>query len=241
MPTYFQHLFARLNQYIYLKDWSYMRILIVEDDPRIGFAIFEDLKEQGYAVDWAKEGLEALSLLENYPFDLCILDIMIPGPDGFEITKTIRAQEQLLPILMLTARDAIDDRVKGLESGADDYLVKPFHLNEFRARIRALLRRSRGKASNQITVGRLKLELEQKRIFFADTEVKLSLTEYALLEFLILHSEGTFSRNDLLEHVWPADASIDPRSVDTYIRYLRRKLSDDVIETRRGLGYRLIG
>lgn len=218
-----------------------MRVLVVEDDPGIGDLVSEDLRDQGYAVDWARDGDEALSLLGSFPYDLVVLDIMVPGKSGFDITAALRGAHNTVPILMLTARDSLGDRVKGLETGADDYLVKPFHLRELRARLLALLRRAHGEASNRVTVGRCELELSQRRAWFAGSELHLSGTEYALLSFLALHPEGYFTRERLLEHAWSGDASIDPRTVDTHIRYLRRKLNDDAIETRRGSGYRLRG
>ena len=218
-----------------------MRLLVVEDDPGIGELVSDDLHEQGYAVDWAKDGDEALSLLASFPYDLVVLDIMLPGKDGFAVTRELRTLKRNVPIVMLTARDAVEDRVKGLELGADDYLVKPFHLVELRARVLALLRRARGEASNRVNVGRCELDLSQKRVWFAGEELRLSATEYTLLEFLALHPEGYFTREELLEHAWSGESSIDPRTVDTYIRYLRRKLADEAVETRRGFGYRLLG
>lgn len=218
-----------------------MRILVVEDDAGVGKLVTEDLSDQGYAVDWAQDGDQALSLLASFPYDLLVLDVMLPGSDGFTVTRELRALKKPLPILMLTALDGLEDRVKGLQLGADDYLVKPFHLAELRARVLALLRRAQGDGSNRMTVGRCVLERAQRRAWFGAEELRLSGTEYALLEFLASHHEGYFTRDELLEHAWPGEASIDPRTVDTYIRYLRRKLSDDAIETRRGLGYRLLG
>lgn len=218
-----------------------MRVLVVEDDPGIGELLREDLSEQGYAVDWVTGGDEALGLLSSFPYDLVVLDVMLPGHDGFAVTERLRQGGNKVPVLMLTARDALDDRVKGLELGADDYLVKPFHLSELRARVRALLRRAHQEGSNQIKIGRLALNLEHRRAWFAGQEVGLSGREHALLEFLALHAEGYYPRERLLEHVWPGEASIDPRTVDTYIRYLRRKLGDDAIQTVRGLGYRFLG
>ena len=218
-----------------------MRILVVEDDRGIGELVCDDLSEQGYATDWARDGDEALSLLASFPYDLVVLDLTLPGHDGFEIVGDLRRRGNKVPVLMLTARDGVEDRVKGLELGADDYLVKPFHLTEVRARVRALLRRSQGEASNQITVGRLALDVAQKRAWFAGDEVHLSGREYTVLEFLALNAGAHFSRDALLEHVWPGDSSIDPRTVDTYIRYLRRKLGDDAILTVRNLGYRFRG
>lgn len=218
-----------------------MRLLIVEDDLGIGELVTEDLSDQGYAVDWAQDGDEALSLLHSFPYDLLVLDIMLPGSDGFAVTEELRGKGLRLPVLMLTARDAVADRIKGLDAGADDYLVKPFDLAELRARVGALLRRSQGQASNSVNIGRLALELANKRVFFDGREIALTGTEYALLAFLALHAEGYYSRDDLVEHAWPGDASIDPRTVDSYIRYLRRKLADNAILTRRGLGYRFVG
>ncbi len=218
-----------------------MRVLVVEDDRGVGELLCDDLREQGYALDWARDGDEALALLASFPYDLVVLDLFLPGHDGFEIVEILRGSGKKVPVLMLTARDEVEDRVRGLELGADDYLVKPFHLTEVRARVRALLRRSRGEASNQMTVGRLALDVAQKRVWFNGDEVRLSGREYTVLEFLALNAGGYYTRDALLEHVWPGDSSIDPRTVDTYIRYLRRKLGDDAIETVRNLGYRFSG
>jgi DNA-binding response OmpR family regulator len=218
-----------------------MRVLVVEDDLGIGELLSDELSREGHAVDWAKDGNEALSLLSSFPYDLLVLDIMLPGVDGFTIANTLRSRKQKVPILMLTARDSVDDRVKGLELGADDYLVKPFHIKELRARVRALLRRSRGEASNDVEVGRLKLELATKRVWWQEVEIELSGREYALLEFLTFHANGFYTRESLLEHVWSGETSVDPRTVDTYILYLRRKLSSDAIETVRNLGYTFRG
>lgn len=218
-----------------------MRVLIVEDDKGIGELLRDDLSEQGYALDWAQDGDEALELLASFPYDLVVLDLMLPSRDGFEIVGHLREQGKRVPVLMLTARDGVDDRVKGLELGADDYVTKPFHLTELRARVRALLRRSQGEASNKITVARLALDVAQKRAWFAGEEIRLSGREFSVLEFLAFNAGGYYTRDALLEHVWPGDTSVDPRTVDTYIRYLRRKLGDDAIETVRNLGYRFRG
>ncbi|MCA9836110.1 MAG: response regulator transcription factor [Trueperaceae bacterium] len=218
-----------------------MRILVVEDDLAIAELVKEDLEAQGFAVDWAQDGDEAYSLSRSFPYDLLVLDIMLPGQNGFELTKKLRTEKAKVPVLMLTARDGIEDRVKGLELGADDYLVKPFHLTELRARVMALLRRSKGEADNSIQVGRLKLDISRRQVVWQGESISLSGREYALLEFFALHADGFYPREKLLEHVWPGEASIDPRTVDTYIRYLRRKLGDDAIETVRNIGYRFRG
>jgi len=217
-----------------------LRLLLVEDDPRVGELVKDALESEGYAVDWAESAEEGLSLIEVFPYDLVVLDVMLPAKDGFTFVAELR-KEHATPVLMLTARDALDDRVRGLEGGADDYLTKPFHLKELRARIRALLRRASGEASNLVRKGRLKLDLEAKRAWFNGREVRLSGREYALLEFLALHAGGHYSREVLLEKVWGGEEGVDPRTVDTYIRRLRVKLAEDAIVTERGLGYRLVG
>lgn len=218
-----------------------MRLLIVEDDIGIGELIKDDLEDQGYATDWAQDGEEAYSLSQSFPYDMIVLDIMLPGLNGFEFIQKLRNEKSKVPVLMLTARDGVEDRVKGLQLGADDYLVKPFHLTELRARIHALVRRSKGEANNHIEVGRLKIDIAQRTVIWQGEAIALSGREYALLEFFALHANGFYKREELMEHVWSGEASIDPRTVDTYIRYLRRKLGDDAIETVRGLGYRFSG
>lgn len=220
---------------------SVMRSLVVEDDPEINALVAETLEGIGHAVDRCHRGDDALGLLEHFPYDLILLDLMLPACDGLDLLRTLRARGLCTPVLVLTARDALRDRVDGLEQGADDYLVKPFHLPELRARVRALVRRSNGSAGNRVTVGRLTIDLERRRVAWDGRDVRLAGREYALLEFLVLHPDGYYPRETLLEHAWPADASIDPRTVDTYIRYLRRKLDDTAIDTARGLGYRFTG
>lgn len=218
-----------------------MRLLVVEDDPRVSALLTDTLVDEGYAVDSVTDGLQALGLLEGFPYDLVLLDVMLPHCDGFEVVTRLRSGDRDVPVLMLTARDGLDDRVRGLESGADDYLVKPFHLRELRARVRALLRRANGSSDNRIEVGSLVLDLEGKRVFWQGCEVNLSGLEFALLEFLVLHHDRFYSREALLEHVWSGERSVDARTVDTYIHYLRRKLDAQAIETVRGLGYRFKG
>lgn len=218
-----------------------MRLLLVEDDPEVGALIKETLEAESYALDWATDGLEATSFTQLYPYDLLILDGMLPGLDGFEVLRILRSSKNRVPVLMLTARDGLEDRVKGLELGADDYLTKPFALAELRARVRALLRRSAGAADNLLEVGRLKLDLSGRLAWWNGEPLALSGREYGLLEFLALHAGGYYPRETLMEHVWPGDSSVGARVVDTYIRYLRRKLGDEAIETVKGLGYTFRG
>jgi two-component system OmpR family response regulator/two-component system response regulator QseB len=218
-----------------------MRLLLVEDDLEVGSLVKEALEAESYALDWAKDGREALSFAQMYPYDLIVLDVMLPYADGFSIVAKLRSTKNRTPILMLTARDALEDRVKGLELGADDYVLKPFALAELRARVRALLRRSSGEAGNEVEVGRLRLDLSGRQVWWKNQAINLTGREYALLEFLALHTGGYYPRETLMEHVWPGDSSVGARVVDPYIRYLRRKLGDDAIETVKGLGYTFRG
>lgn len=218
-----------------------MRLLLVEDEPSVRDLLRESLEEAGWAVDEAEGVREALGLLEAFPYDLLVLDLALPDGDGLEILRQARAEGMSLPVLILTARDTLEARVLGLEQGADDYLVKPFYPREAVARARALLRRSRGLGQNRLLRGRLELDLEGRRAFWQGEEVRLSAREYALLEALVLRGEGYSSREYLLEKVWNGEASVDPRTVDTYVKYLRRKLASEAIETTRGLGYRFLG
>lgn len=218
-----------------------MRILLVEDDIAISEMLSDYLITKGFAVDLAEDGAEAYSILEMFPFDLVILDIMLPIMNGYELIKKLREDKNNVPVLMLTARDSIEDRIEGLDLGADDYLIKPFHMSELHARLLALLRRSKGKANNQIVVGRLNMNISKQTVKWQNEDISLSAREYSLLEYFALNAGKYYTRDDLLEHVWAGEDSINPRTVDTYILYLRRKLGNDAIKTFRGLGYRFSG
>ncbi|GAB5602277.1 quorum sensing response regulator transcription factor QseB [Thermus sp. FJN-A] len=217
-----------------------MRLLLVEDDPQVGELVKETLEAEGYAVDWAASAEEGLGLLEAFPYDLAILDVMLPGMDGFTLLRRMRPKWRL-PVLMLTARGEVEDRVEGLEGGADDYLVKPFHLKELRARVRALLRRAHGEATNLVVRGRLVLDLEGRRAYWMGKEARLSGREFALLAFLALNAGGHYPREVLLEKVWAGEEGVDPKAVDVYVYRLRKKLAEDAIRTERGLGYTFVG
>lgn len=218
-----------------------MRILVLEDDAQLAELVRETLEDEGWVVDTTGFLEEAAALFEAFPYDLIVLDLSLPDGEGMELLRALRRRGVRVPVLILTARDAPERRVEGLEAGADDYVVKPFHLRELVARIRAILRRSSGEASNRVRVGRLELDLELKRAWWQGRPLHLSGREYALLSFLATHSEGYYSRDLLLEKCWPGEGNVDPRTVDTYIRYLRRKLDEDAIETVRNLGYRFRG
>ena len=218
-----------------------MRLLLVEDDSRIVRFVARGLQEQSYAVDVAANGDDALYHVEINDYDLVILDVMIPGKDGFAVCRAIRALGKRVPILMLTARDAVEDRITGLDSGADDYLTKPFEFGELLARLRALLRRPSELRPPQIVVGDLELDTTSQTAKRHNRAISLTAKEYALLEFLARNAGRVVGRSEIAEHVW--DESFDPFSnlIEVYVNRLRRKLGDDdrspLLQTRRGSGY----
>ena len=220
-----------------------MRILVVEDERRITAFIKRGLEEERYAVDVAYDGEEALDWAAVVDYDLIVLDVLLPKKDGIEVCRELRAQGNKVPILMLTARDAIEDRVQGLDSGADDYLVKPFAFQELLARIRALLRRSGEIKTTRLQVGDLLLDTLTHRATRGGQVIELTAREYALLELLMRHPGQVLSRTQIAEHVWNYDFFTTSNVVDVYIGYLRRKLDkpdrESLIETLRGHGYRL--
>jgi two-component system copper resistance phosphate regulon response regulator CusR len=220
-----------------------MRLLLVEDDPRIVRFVARGLQEHSYAVDVATNGVDALYQIEVNDYDLVILDVMIPGKNGFEVCRSVRALGKRMPILMLTARDAVEDRIAGLDSGADDYLTKPFEFGELLARLRALLRRPNELLPPQIVVGNLKLDTASQTAVRGSRLISLTTKEYALLEFLARNAGRVVGRSEIAEHVW--DESFDPFSnlIEVYINRLRRKLDDQdvpLLQTRRGSGYILV-
>ena len=218
-----------------------MRILLVEDDPGVRRFVVKGLREQAYAVDTAANGEEALYHAEINEYDLIILDVMIPPPDGFEVCRKLRQSGKRVPILMLTARDAVEDRVTGLDRGADDYLTKPFEFRELLARLRALLRRSSELQPPRLVVGDLILDTAEQSASRSGHAISLTHKEYALLEYLVRNAGRVVNRSDIAEHVW--DESFDPFSnlIEVYINRLRRKIDPDgssaLLQTRRGAGY----
>jgi DNA-binding response OmpR family regulator len=221
-----------------------MHVLLVEDEHKIATYVKRGLEEQGYAVDLAFTGREALDWAEIVPFDLIILDILLPEMDGISVCRTLRKRGLRVPILMLTARDAVDDRVAGLDAGADDYLVKPFALKELLARLRALGRRAADVPKSPVLrVADLSLDTCTHRVKRGGKTVELTAKEYAVLECLMREPDRVFTRTTIADHVWNYDVYNESNVVDVYIRNLRRKIDDGfgskLIHTVRGVGYRL--
>ena len=220
-----------------------MRILIVEDEPAIGQAVSSALQRDGHAVDLVGDGRTALDWALGYPYDVAILDVILPGIDGFTLCTRLRTNGFAAPILMLTALDDVSDRVNGLDRGADDYLAKPFSMVELQARIRALGRRRVEDRAATIVVGDLRLDPATHGVDRAGTSIRLTHREYALLELLARHPGQIFTRDRLIESLWNADFSAESNIVEVYIRSLRRKVDEGrrngLIETVRGSGYRL--
>ena len=220
-----------------------MRILVVEDEKQLAGILRRGLREHGYAADEAHDGEDALSLVETSEYDLIVLDVMLPGLSGLEIARTLRARRIGTPILMLTARDTVDDRVAGLDSGADDYLIKPFAFRELLARIRALLRRDDLVKDPILRVADLEVDTVSREVRRGGQLVPLASKEYAVLEYLVRNPNRVLTRTQIAEHVWDYDFTAMSNVVDVYIRYLRRKLDDGceprLIRTVRGTGYQL--
>jgi two-component system, OmpR family, response regulator len=220
-----------------------MRLLVVEDQLRMARLLRRGLEEEGYSVELAHDGPEAIWAATEADFDAIVLDVMLPGCDGFEVCRRLREAGRWAPVLMLTARDAVPDRIAGLDSGADDYLVKPFSFGELSARLRALLRRGGSPRPAQLEIGPLRLDPARHWVSVAGSPVELTPREFGLLELLMRHPDEVLTRTRILEAVW--DFAWEGRSnvVDQYIGYLRRKLEErgapTLIETVRGIGYRL--
>jgi two-component system copper resistance phosphate regulon response regulator CusR len=222
-----------------------MRILLVEDEPSAARFIAKGLREATYAVDVAADGVAAAEQCLQYDYDAIVLDVMLPGRDGLAVCRELRASGSDVPVLMLTARDAVEARVQGLDSGADDYLTKPFDFRELLARLRALTRRERRPvAPERMEIGSLTIDIPGRRVFREGKEVSLTSREYALLEYLARHAGEVVGRADIAEHVWDEHYDAFSNVVDVYIQRLRRKLDDpdapSLIRTRRGQGYQLL-
>lgn len=220
-----------------------MRLLVVEDEKDLNDIIRKQLTADGYSVDVSFDGKDAIDILEYTEYDGVVLDIMLPGADGYQVLKSIRNKGKNTPVLFLTARDSIDDRVKGLDSGANDYLVKPFALKELSARVRAMTRALYGKTTNIIAVADLELDSESHKVIRSGREIKLSAKEFALLEYLMINKGKVLSREKIEDHIWNFDYEGGTNVVDVYIRYLRKKVDEGfdkkLIHTIRGRGYKI--
>ncbi len=216
-----------------------MRILVVEDDKDLNGQLAAALKEAGYAVDCAFDGEEGHFLGDTEPYDAIILDIGLPQMDGLSVLEQWRRDGRAVPVLLLTARDRWSDKVQGIDAGADDYVAKPFHVEEVLARIRALVRRAAGHASNELVCGPVRLDLRASRVTVDGNPVKLTSHEYKVLEYLMHHVDKVVSRTELTEHLYDQDFDRDSNTIEVFVGRLRKKIGIDFIETIRGLGYRI--
>ncbi len=216
-----------------------LRILVVEDDPDLNRQLATALSDAGYAVDKAVDGEEGHFLGDTEPYDAVILDLGLPKMDGISILEQWRRAERNFPVIILTARDRWSDKVAGMDAGADDYLAKPFHMEELLARVRAQLRRSAGHAKAELECGPVRLDTKSARVSCDGQAIKLTSHEYRLLAYLMHHSERVVSRTELVEHLYDQDFDRDSNTIEVFIGRLRRKIPADVIKTVRGLGYKL--
>ncbi|HET7626016.1 MAG TPA: response regulator transcription factor [Verrucomicrobiae bacterium] len=217
-----------------------MRLLVVEDEPDLLSSLARALREEGYAVDTAADGEEGIYKAQSSDYDAVILDVMLPKLDGWEILRKLRETKKT-PVLMLTARDQARDRVRGLDTGADDYVVKPFDLSELLARLRALIRRSAGQTRNIIEIGDVVINTASRGVFLSEKPVALTAREYALVEFLALHRGEVVTRTALYEHLFDEDDSTLSNLLDVHVSNIRKKLGAEFIVTRRGHGYVIEG
>jgi len=216
-----------------------MRILVVEDDQNLNRQITDTLKEAGYVVDQAFDGEEGHYLGENEPYDAVVLDIGLPEMDGVTVLEKWREAGRKMPVLILTARDRWSDKVAGIDAGADDYVTKPFHMEEVQARLRALIRRAAGHASSEISCGPVKLDTKSSKVTVNGMTLKLTSHEFRLLSYLMHHMGQVVSRTELVEHMYDQDFDRDSNTIEVFVGRLRKKMGIDLIETVRGLGYRM--
>lgn len=215
------------------------RVLIAEDEQRIASFIEKGLRAQGFSTMIVDNGWDAVTMTRDEDFDLAVLDLGLPGQDGLDALGEIRRRGNRLPVIILTARDAVPDRVTGLEKGADDYMTKPFGFDELLARIRVQLRNAGTTEITTLSAGPVTLDLRTRRVSVGTESVELTAREYNVLEMFLRHPDQVLSREQLLSHVWGYDFDPGSNIVDVYVRYLRKKMGNDVIETVRGMGYRL--
>jgi two-component system, OmpR family, response regulator len=220
-----------------------MRLLVVEDEKRLAAGLRKGLEAEGFAVDVVHNGTDGIWMARENPFDAIILDVMLPGANGYQVCSTLRSDGNWTPILMLTAKDGVWDEVEGLDTGADDYLTKPFSFAVLVARLRALRRRGAPARPTVLEAGDLRLDPATRRVWVRGEQIELTRREFAVLEYLLQHPDAVLSKRDIIDHVWDFDFDGDPNIVEVYVRRLCTKLhrGHPVIETVRGAGYRLIG
>ena len=218
-----------------------MRILVADDDVKVAGLLVQGLRAEGYAVDLAADGDEAVWLAETQTYDVLVFDVMMPGKDGFTAVRHLRKKNILTPVIFVTARGEVEDRVRGLDAGGDDYIVKPFSLSELQARLRAMLRRQRPQLSNLMRVGDLELDLLTRKARRAGNEIDLTNREFALLEFLVVNSPKPVSKMAIVEHVWDQHFDSQTNVVNVYVNYLRKKIDPPglkpLLHTVRGVGF----
>lgn len=214
-----------------------MRVLVIEDDVLLGDAIQAGLKQSGYAVDWMKDGISADQALSTEPYAAVVLDLGLPRMSGLEVLRRMRGRNTPVPVLILTAMDTVDDRIKGLDAGADDYLVKPFDMGELTARLRALVRRASGKAAPSLQVGEVELDAAAHQVSYRQQAVELTAKEFAVLHALMLAAGRVLSRAQIEEQLYAWGEEVESNAVEVHIHHLRRKLFPGLIETIRGVGY----
>jgi DNA-binding response OmpR family regulator len=218
-----------------------MRLLLVEDDNALGAGVRSGLRQEGYTIDWLTDGASALHALQNEDFDLAILDLGLPRMDGIQVLQQLRAMGSTLPVLVLTARDATEDRIRGLDAGADDYLVKPFDLSELKARLRALLRRSAGRPQTLIEHAGVVLDPVNQQVSYLGNPVALTPKEYQLLHELLSQAGKVLTRERLQQTLYGWDEEAESNTLEVHIHHLRKKLSSELIRTVRGIGYLVDG
>ena len=216
-----------------------MRVLVVEDDVNLNRQLKDALGDSGYVVDVALDGEEGHFLGDTEPYDAVVLDLGLPQKDGLSVLESWRREGRNMPVLILTARDRWSDKVQGIDAGADDYLAKPFHMEELIARIRALVRRAAGQASNEITAGPVRLDVKAGRVTVDGSAIKLTSHELRLLSYLMHHKGKVISRTELTEHLYDQDFDRDSNTIEVFVGRLRKKLPDNLIQTVRGLGYQI--
>jgi two-component system OmpR family response regulator/two-component system response regulator QseB len=214
-----------------------MRILVVEDDALLGDGIQAGLKQQGFGVDWVRDGVAAQHAIENEAYAAVVLDLGLPRRSGLEVLKSLRQQSNAVPVLILTARDTVEDRITGLDAGADDYLIKPFDLGELSARLRALIRRAGGQAAAVLTVGALSLDPAARTVSYRGEEKMLSAREFDLLQVFMNNAGRVLNREQLASSLYAWGEEVESNAIDVHLHHLRKKISPDIVQTLRGVGY----